>query len=229
MRSSGDPGQLRNFIAKFPASSHVSEAQAQIDDIDWSRVNTSDVRSLNAYAVQYPHGRHSQEAEGRIDELDWQSVDQKNEDDLRGYRKRHPNSAYESQIDSLISTIEANKSPVVQKPKPAAGVQPESFAIDSALAQFNAAFQKKQPKDVKKIWPGVPAKYTDAMRVSDSSFVMHLQPVAPPEVNGDAATVACDLQITTTVRGQTNPTHKHVKVRLQKVRDSWSILDPLGS
>lgn len=200
-----------------------------MDDIDWSRANTSDVRSLNAYIRQYPQGRHSYEAAEKIADLDWLSADKGNEDALRAYLARHSNSAHESQARSLISEIEAKKSAVIPKPNPPAGVQPESFAIDSALAQFNAAFKKKQPKDVKKIWPGVPAKYTDAMRVSESSFVMYLQPVAPAEVNGDTATVACDLLITTTLRGQSNPTRKRVKVRLQKVGDSWSILDPLGS
>jgi hypothetical protein len=236
-RSSGDPAQLRNFITKFPASSHIADAQSQIDDIDWSRVNTSDVQSLNAYIGQYPHGRHSREAAERIADLDWLSIDKGNEGALREYRARHPNSSHQSQADTLISSIEANKAAAgrthkeqpIRQMNATTGVQPESFAIDSALAQFNAAFQKKQPKDVRKIWPGVPAKYTDAMRVSESTFVMHLQPVAPAEVRGDSATIACDLLITTTLRGQSNQIHKPVKVRLQKVGDSWSILDPLGS
>lgn len=228
-RSSGDPVQLRNFIAKYPASPHIPEAQDQIDDTDWSHVNTSDVQSLNSYTALHPHGRHSREAFEHIDELDWLAVDKENEDVLRDYLTRHPNGKYRSQADSLIARMEAKKAAVIPEPKPAVGVQPESFGIDSALAQFNAAFKKKQPKDVKRIWPGVPAKYTDAMRVPESSFMMHLQPVAPAEVNGDTATVSCDLQSTTTLRGQVTRTNKHVKVRLQKVGDSWSILDPLGS
>ncbi len=236
-RSSGDPAQLRNFIAKFPASSHLADAQAQVDDIDWSRVNTSDVQSLNAYTSQYPHGRHSREAAERIADLDWLSVDKGNEDALRDYLTRHPNSSHQSQAASLISTIEANKAAERSRKEPAIpqtnvvpGVQPERVAIETALMQFNAAFQKRQPKDVKKIWPSVPAKYTNAMRVSGSSFVMYLSAVALPEVNGDVATVACDLLTATTVSGQPpKQTHKPVKVRLQKVGDSWSILDPLGS
>lgn len=237
-RSSGDPAQLRNFIAKYPASSHVADAQAQIEDIDWSGVNQNDVGSLNAYVSRYPNGRHSREASDRIAELDWLHVDQKNESALRDYLARHPNSKYQRLAELLISAIEANKAAAERTTKQAAtgqantapGVPAERVAIETALMQFNAAFQKKQPKDVKKIWPGVPAKYTEAMRVSGSSFVMYLAAVAPPEVNGDTATVACDLLTATTVRGQQlQSTHKSVKVRLQKVGGSWSILDPLGS
>jgi len=228
--SSGDATQLRNFLTKYPSSAHIAEAQIQIDDLDWSRVNTSDPQALNAYLSKYPNGRHAREASLRIADLDWMTLDKGNTDALRAYLKQHPDSTYRSQAESLISTIERpRKDQDSQKPAVIPGRTQESFGVDSALAQFNAAFQKKQPGDVKKIWRDVPSQYTDAMRLSGASFVMHLTPVEAPEVSGDTASVRCDLLIISTVRGKSDQKHKDVKVTLQKAGDGWLIIDPLKS
>jgi predicted Zn-dependent protease len=237
--SSGDPAQLRNFLAKYPAGPHTADAQIQIDDVDWSRVNTSDSQALNAYVAKYPNGRHAREASLRIADLEWMNLDKGNADALRAYVNRHPDSTYRSQAESLISAIDTNKATAaerarkeqdqIQKQPDTSARSPESFGIDSALAQFNAAFQKKQPRDVKKIWPGVPAEYTDAMRLSGASFLMHLTPLEAPEVNGDTASIRCDLLITSTVRGKSDQKHKNVKVTLQKAAEAWLIANPLGA
>ena len=69
--ASHDPAQLRAFIGRHPGDPHASDAQSALDDLDWSRVNTSDQQSLATYASQYPSGRHVQEAKLRMADLAW--------------------------------------------------------------------------------------------------------------------------------------------------------------
>ena len=232
--ASHDPAQIRAFLNGHPGNVHTAEAQRTIDDWDWSRVNTSDQQSLATYLSQYPNGRHTGEAQGRISELAWINLDKSSEQALKLYVQQYPNSGRRREAENLIATIEAQLAAAKQKQQPAVKEQPrvaeaERFGIETALAQFNAAFQHKQVKDVKKIWPTVPAQYTDAMRMSGTTFVMALSPVEQPQVTGDTASVLCDLVTTTTVRGQSNQAHKRVRVQLRKTGSAWSISDPLGS
>jgi serine/threonine-protein kinase len=234
--ASHDPAQLRAFLNAHPGNVHTADAQRMVDDWDWSRVNTSDQQSLAAYLSEYPDGRHAGEAKGRIAELAWIALDKGSEQALRLYVQQYPDSGRRRQAENLISRIEAQTAAANQKQQPVVKEQPatgvaeaERFGIESALAQFNAAFQHKQVKDVKKIWPTVPAQYTDAMRMSGTTFVMNLSPVEQPQVTGDTASVLCDLVTTTTVRGQSNQAHRRVRVQLRKTGSTWSISDPLGS
>lgn len=233
--ASHDPAQLRAFLNGHPGNVHTADAQRTIDDLDWSRVNTSDQQSLAAYLSQYPTGRHAVEAKARVAELAWITVDKSSEQALKLYAQQYPNSGRRREAESLISTIEAQIAAAKQKQQAAVKEQPtgvdeaERFGIETALAQFNAAFQHKQVKDVKKIWPTVPGQYTDAMRMSGTTFVMTLSPVEQPQVSGDTASVLCDLVTTTTVRGQSNQARRRVRVQLRKTGSTWSISDPLGS
>ncbi len=232
--ASHDPAQVRAFLNGHPGNAHTAEAQAMLDDLDWSRVNTSDQQSLATYVSRYANGRHVAEAQGRMAELAWIALDKGNEQALKLYVQQYPNSGRRREAENLIATIEAQLAAAKQKQQPVVKEQPrvaeaERFGIDTALTQFNTAFQHKQVKDVKKIWPNVPAQYTDAMRMSGTTFVMTLSPVEPPQVTGDTASVLCDLVTTTTVRGQSNQAHKRVRVQLRKTGSTWSITDPLGS
>ncbi|MGC2657610.1 MAG: protein kinase [Bryobacteraceae bacterium] len=231
-----DSSQLRSFLARHPGNAHTPEAQILIDDLDWSHVNTSDQRSLSGYVSQYPNGRHTAEANGRIADLAWLSVDKGNEHELKQYLQQFPNSDHRQEAESAISAIQAQATAAKQKQQPVSQEQAaphigeaDRFGVDSALVQFNTAFQRKQTKDVKKIWPSVPSQYTDAMHLPGTRFLMTLKPLKQAEVSGTFASVVCDLFITTTVSGRSTPVHKRVKVRLQKVGDAWAILDPLGS
>lgn len=234
--SAGDPAQLANFLAKYPNGAHVTEARIQLDDADWSRVNTSDMQSLKTYISQHSTGRHAREASSRIAYLDYMNLDKSDESALRAYLNEHPDSPYYAQVQSLISAIEAGKS-AARSPQPSdtgpksSGVQPETFGITSALTLFNSAFKRKQPKDVKKIWPSVPDEYIESMRQPGATYLMQLtpNPNAAPEINGDTASIRCDLSITIKRAGKSQETSRPVKVRLQKVSGSWSIVDVLGT
>jgi len=233
---SHDAAQLRSFLTKYPGSPHSQEAQIAIDDLDWNRVNTSDQQSLSGYVKEHPNGRHTAEANNHIADLAWMNVDKGSERAIRQYLQQFPNSNHQHEAESAISTIEAQTANA--KPKPPAADQDqtprvgaaEDFGVDSALAQFNAAFKHKQPKEVRKVWPSVPAQYTDAMRLPGTTYLMSLERVEQIEIAGDSASVVCNLLISTTRHGQPpSETRKRVKVRLQKVGDTWAIVDPLGS
>ncbi|HEX4227657.1 MAG TPA: protein kinase [Bryobacteraceae bacterium] len=234
--ASHDASQLRSFLAKYPGTPHLQDAQMLIDDLDWSHVNTSDQQSLSSYVSRYPNGRHVAEANNRIADLAWMNVDKGSERAIRQYLQQFPNSDHRHEAELAISTIQAQaaaakpRPPIVDHNQASGAGETVSFGVDSALAQFNAAFQHKQPKEVRRIWAGVPAQYTDAMRLPGATFLMSLKPVEQIEVSGDSASVVCDLLISTTIRGQSpSEKRKRVKVRLQKVGDAWAILDPLGS
>ena len=229
---SRDPSQLRAFVSKHPGS-HADEAQTLLDDWDWSHVNTSDASALSGYLDQFPSGRHAREAKDKIADLAWSTLDRSSESALRLYIQQNPGGSHRHEAENAIAEIQrqaaAQKKPPVDNeahPRPS---ESQAFGIHSALDQFNAAFQRKQPRDLKKIWPSVPNEYIEAMHLGGATFVMTLKPVEQPVVTGDLAAVACDLVITSNARGQSNQSRKRVTVRLQEHGESWYILDPLGS
>ena len=225
VRNAPDATQLDGFLVKYPNGPHAAEAQSKLQYLVWERTNRDDVAALQAYLNRFPAGPHSGEASRRIDDILWSKVGQRDREALRKFIAQYPNSPHHSEAQSLVSQLDKPQEPP-NKPPSAADQQ----AISAVLGQFNAAFEHRQSREVKQVWPTVPDRYIQAMRVAGATFEMVLRPTGEPEVNGDAASVPCQLITRTTVSGG-QPSQKQitVAVTLRKNGDRWTIVNPLGA
>jgi hypothetical protein len=233
---SGDSAQVRVFLSTYPNSLHAPDAHLLLDDLEWSRANRDDIQALSVYTKLFPQGRHVQEAILRIADVTWSRLDKTNAQALISFTTQYPQSPHKNEaqkiLDRLSKPVQEPKQPAKEQPaqqeQPSKQRQFDEQAIRLALEQFNAGFQNRQPREVKKIWPEVPGRYIEAMRLPGATFVMSLRPTGSAETAGDRALVPCELTTKTTIRGQLSQTRKVIKVRLQKVGGGWIIVDPLG-
>ena len=220
-RNASDPAQLEGFLAKHPNGPHAAEAQSKLQDLVWERTNRDDVGTLQAYLNRFPNAPYSGEASRRIDDILWSKVDKRDRQTLSAFMAQRPNSTHRSEAQSALSELEKpQETPKNQPPAP------ELQAISAFLGQFNAAFEQKQPGELKQLWPTIPKRYIEAMETPRATFVMALHPTGQAEVDGDAASIPCQLITRTTVsRGRPSQTQVPVTVYLShKSADRWTIL-----
>ena len=237
VRNASDPTELQNFLTKYRNGPHAAQAQSRLEDVVWSQTNANDAQALRAYVNRFPRSSHSQEASQRIAEVAWTGTDKKDAPALRAFMEQYPNSPHKSDAQTALDQLEKQRLDAEQRAQQERARQQaqqqsqqssgEGQGIRTALDQFNAAFEGKRARDVKEIWPSVPGRYIQAMGVPGSSFVMNLRPAGDARINGDTASIPCELTTQTKIQGgQPNQSQKAVTVALRKNGDRWIIADP---
>jgi hypothetical protein len=224
-RNASDANQMEAFLAKYPKGPHADEAQSKLQDLVWGGTNRGDVGALQAYLSRFPNSPHSGEASRLIDDLFWSKVDKKNRQALTAFTAQHPNSPHCSDAEAMMSEME-KPPPALGKHAPSAA---EAQAIIAALDEFNTAFEHKQPREVKQIWPAIPDRYLEANSVPGATFVMELHASGEAEIDGDAATIPSQMTTHTAVTGgRPSQTKKPVTVYLSRTSgDRWIIVNVL--
>ena len=135
-------------------------------------------------------------------------------------------------------------SPAIPSPNPApaapASTQPaasksqpqppsEAPAIQQVLAEFGAAFKRKDFNTVSSLWPTMPNLRDYRKSFSDNNYEVKqytLEPQAPPEIQGDRAQVSVRLTANFAYKrggGIDNPTPSAKTVLLEKKAGKWVI------
>jgi len=227
-RTASDPAQVQAYLDRFPTGPHAAEAQARVESLVWMQTNPNDPQSLRAYVSRFPRGPHVRDAQSRLGELAWNGVDKKDIQALRAFLGQNPDihkADAQALIDQLERQREDAKRLAAEPAKQTAQQQVQAKAILSTLDQFNTAFEKKRPRDVRAIWPEIPKEYLDPMSQSTASFAMTLVANGSPVINGDTASLTCDLTTRTTVRGDVKASHRVMKVTLKNAGNRWTIID----
>jgi hypothetical protein len=220
----GTEGQVQDFLQNHPNGLHAREAQRRLQDLFWERTNRQDVNQLQAYLKRFPDGPHSAEASSQLADIVWGRLDRKDSQALGEFAEHYPNSPHRAEAEQLRAQV-LQAQGEMQRQREA-----EGRAIRAVLVEFNAAFEAGKPRDVKAVWPKVPDRYTEGMRLQGNTFVMALQLQGEPQVNGDVASAPCQLVTKTSLeRGKPTQTQKAVTVTLRKLGDHWSIVDPFGA
>jgi serine/threonine-protein kinase len=195
-----------------------------IEETAWEETRgTSEPGKLEDFLKKHGSGPHAPEAEARLEKLEWDGTKKEDLVALKAYVNRFPKSTYSGEASRKIEDL--GRTQAQQKQREA-----DEQAIKRVLDQFNSAFKAGQPRDVKQVWPTVPGRYTAAMRVPGSTFVMTLHPVGEAVVNGDAASIPCQLDTRTKVSGsRPSETQKTGTVTLRKDGDHWTIVDVMGA
>jgi hypothetical protein len=122
-------------------------------------------------------------------------------------------------------TATTNTQPAVAKSQPPA----EAPAIQQVLAEFGAAFQRKDFNAVSSLWPTMPNLRDYRKSFADSNYQVKqytLEPQSPPEVQGDRAQVNVRLTANFAYKrggGIDNPTPSSKTVLLEKKAGKWVI------
>jgi len=248
LATSTDPAQVQAFIDKYPSGAHAADARSMLEKLVWSRTNQNDAQGLRDYLSRFPAGPHVRESAARLGDLAWNGVDKKDSGSLRAFVDQNPDSAHLGDARSLIDQLQrqaeaerlaqdkakeqANAQAKAAAAKAAADKaaalrQQQNQAIQSALDQFNAAFEHKSQRELRQIWLRPAQDYLDAINQSGpNSFIATLRPTADAVVANDTATVICELTTLTTFRGQVRPPNRAImKVTLRNAGGGWQILD----
>ena len=121
----------------------------------------------------------------------------------------------------------ANSQPAVAKSQ----TQPasEAPAIEQVLAQFGAAFKRKDFNTVSSLWPNMPNLRDYRKSFADSNYEVRqytLEPQSPPDVQGDRAQVSVRLTANFAYKrggGTDNPIPSAKTVFLEKKAGKWVI------
>ncbi len=225
VRSASESTPLEQFLSRYPNGLHAAEAQAKLQEIAWASIHQDNLDSLQAYLNRFPNGPHSGQAFRLIDDIWWSKVDQKDTRALSSFIAEHPNSPHGSAAQSMLNQIEKAQEEA-KHPSAAAGTQ----MITAVLEQFNAAFEHKQPREIKQVWPAIPDRYIEANTLNGSTFVMALHPTGQAEIDGDAASIPGQMVIRSAIPGgKPSQTQKSVTVYLShKTTDHWIIVNILA-
>jgi hypothetical protein len=105
----------------------------------------------------------------------------------------------------------------------------EAPAIEKVLADFGAAFTRKDIKTVSALWPGMPNLGDYRKNFSDKNYVVSryaLEPQDPPVIQGDRAQVNVRLTANISFQrggGVSNPPPSSKTVLLEKKAGQWVI------
>jgi hypothetical protein len=233
-RVSNNPSEVQTFLDKYPNSQHLTEAQARLDALYWSATNQNEPASLRSYVNRFPNGSHRRDVQSRLAEFAWNAVDKQDPQALRSFLQQNADNPHRADAQAIIDQLEKRAEAdrlAREQAKNAAIAKPATVPeINAALNEFNLAWEKRDSRDLRAVWPGVPKKYLDAMNQPSATLVMNLRPTGAPVVNGDAGTIACRLSTKTTDRSKVvGESQKAVNVTLRKNGDRWLIVDPFAA
>jgi hypothetical protein len=234
VRSSSNPADVEKYLTDFPNGAHKDQAQTRLDDLVWSRTNQTDPQSLQNYRDRFPRGIHVRAAAAKLDDLAYRAVNKKDAGALRAFLGQHPDSAHKAEAQNVLNQLESDRLAEEQRQQQERAAQQQAQqqlagqakAIEAAIERFNNAFQRGRVRDIKEIWPSIPSIYTNL--APGSKFVMMLRPTGDPRINGNTASIPCELTTETTAQGRTVASPpKAVNVALQKQSEGWIVVDPL--
>ena len=218
--NSNPPPQQQTFVVTPPTLPQV-DPEAR----DWEQLRRTDPLQLQDFTQKYPNGPHKLDAQALLDDLVWKGTNHGDPDSLRAYLNRSPKGAHAEEASSQLAKIQDQ---LEKQRLEDERLSRESKAILQVLDAFNAAFERRQPRELRLVWPDASKVYLDAMNVSGASFVMTLRLSGKVQITGASAVAPCELVTKSTGRGQSNQTEKAVRVLLAKTGDRWLIVDPLS-
>lgn len=221
VKNTTDPAQIQRFLEKYRNGSHATQAQSLLDDLAWKTVIRNDEGSLRSYLSRFPRGNHAGEANTALDTLAWNRVDKGDAQSLRAFIDQNPNSPHKQDAQNRIDQMNQQAQAAAESQRRAQQQQTmlrvQKQEIEGVVDNLGALIARKRWNEVKRIWRGVsPAleQARDELKLTRKGEVV---------INGDSASVDCDLTIQPVV-GRRSPQVITEKVTLQRSADGhWSV------
>jgi len=176
---STDSSTLLEYLRKYPNSKNTAQIQNRIEDLDWKKVNRTDLTSLDAFRQAHPQGQHANEARGLIEGLQSEQADYMaavqsgNSDGLQNFLTRHPNSPYAEQVRQKLSQ------------------QRDKDAVRSVLVRYEEAYNRKDLENIVALYPscpdGIKKVYRDSFHSPDAQKLKF--DLEEPAIQGNFASV----------------------------------------
>jgi hypothetical protein len=217
----------------------------QIDAQDWAQVaNSTSPEDFDSFTRNHPGSTHLEQARSRaaelrlqarsraaqqLDQAAWEKVDQNNRQQLEDYLSHFPAGIHVKEAHSRIADGDrlaaeefAAQRSREQKDQEQMKRAADQQAIVKVLAEFEAAYNRRDLAALQRIWSAVPVTmYRQQFRdARELTFQLHL--IGQPEVNGNSAAAICSR--TMTYRGQSGGLHTNsdrVKVSLSREASGW--------
>jgi hypothetical protein len=210
----------------------------------WQSVaGTQNAVQLQDYLDKYPGGTHKDEAQARLKEIRarqasaerenaWNAVDKSNRTSLQEFLSKYGDGSHAQDARSLIVTLDKQREDELaagQRAKERASrAAADSAAISTTLAQFEAAYNRKDLASLQSIWTGMPKNVIDGYRSQfrdARSIEFRLTPDGPVTVNGNEAVAICTRTLKFVARNGARPPEMDEKVRvgLERSGSQWVI------
>ncbi len=177
---STNPDDFDTFIRTHPSSAHLEQARTRAADLH-----------------QQIRNRAAQQAQ-QTEQTAWDKVDQTSREQLQDYLSRFSSGAHAQQSRARIAELDRQAADALaaqrlkeQKDQEQARHNADLQAIGKLLADFEAAYNRKDLATMQRLWAGVPAdKYRNQFKeAKDLKF--ELQLLGQPELNANSATARC--------------------------------------
>jgi hypothetical protein len=180
LADSTDSSALQQFLRQYPNSKRTAQVLARIEDLDWKKVNRTDLASLDAFLQNHPQGQHGNEARGLVAELqsdqgDFIAAEKAGSGEaFEAYLKRHPNSPYAEQVRQKLSQ------------------QQDKEAVLSVLHRYEESYNRQDLDGIVNLWPSCPDRIRKTLRESFHSAEkqkLQLTVESDPDIKGNFASV----------------------------------------
>jgi hypothetical protein len=218
---SGDSGQVQAYLDKHPNGAHTAEAQSRLDDLFWTGTNNP-----QEYLNRFPRGAHAAEASQHIADAAWNRIDKNDGTALRTFLAQNPSNPHRADAQTLLDQMEKQRADAEDRLKQERTKQEvsqkqrdvQNAQVIAILNRFNAAFEHKQQRELRAVWPDATKNYLDAVTTPHAGLRLEGPQV---DVAGDRATVLCNV-VSESSQSRTSP--RPVKVTLQQRGGDWIIV-----
>jgi hypothetical protein len=158
---------------------------------DWDLVkDTADPARLQVFLEKHANGPHAPQAREHYDELSWKRTNPNDLASLQKYTDQFPQGKHVADAAEQLTKIRAQ----LEKQKQQADQDnQERTAILSTLNSFNAAFQRRQPRELRQVWPQAKKEYTDALSLPGKYLMELACPSGNIAIMGENAAAVCGL------------------------------------
>jgi hypothetical protein len=150
--TSTDPSVLRQYLQEYPNSKNTMQILNKLEDLDWKKVNHTDLASLDAFLQNHPQRQHADEARHLVEELQSGQADYiaaekvGSSEALQTFLTRHPNSPYAEQTRQQLSQAQ------------------DKEAVLSVLRRYEDSYNHKDLDGISALWPTCPEYFKKAYR-----------------------------------------------------------------
>lgn len=101
-----------SYLQKWPNGRHAAEANARMDEYDWSdALDTKTLQGYERYVQLHSAGKHTEEARNKIELLQWQETVTKNTVlSFQSFLQTHPNSKFARDAEEKIKALRLDQS-----------------------------------------------------------------------------------------------------------------------
>jgi serine/threonine protein kinase/tetratricopeptide (TPR) repeat protein len=213
----------REYLNKFPQSTHSDRAHEEISFLDASEHR--DLVALDEFHRNYPGSKHDNQVQRLRDDLNWERTNQRDEKSLGAYLLSFPEGRHANEANGLIEGLRAD---AVKPPPPPPPRVDERKAVLDVLERYKRAYQDRSVSELKRIWPGIGPKSTHQMELLFKASSIHLDYDQPTDlaIAGNQASLSFSQTLSYVLEGRKQkspPARLRMQLTKEEATGTWVI------